>query len=88
MVIDGHVTSPWKLLAAGQTVRQLGAGQVLAAAAVATQAVKERVRAHKFELICPTIVLDPEGHPRPFGDPQDPSAERLRSIIVARQAAA
>ena len=88
VVIDGHVTSPWKLLAAGQTVRQLGAGQVLAAAAVATQAVKERVRAHKFELICPTIVLDPEGHPRPFGDPQDPSAERLRSIIVARQAAA
>jgi len=24
---------------------------------------------------------------RPFGDPQDPSAERLRSIVVARQAA-
>jgi predicted phosphoribosyltransferase len=88
VVIDGHVTSPWKLLAAGHTVRQLGAGQVLAAAAAATQGVKERVFAHKFEFICPTIVLDPEGHPRPFGDPQDPSAERLRSIVVARQAAA
>jgi hypothetical protein len=33
-------------------------------------------------------VLDPAGHPHPFGDPEDPSAERLRSIVVARQAAA
>jgi hypothetical protein len=46
------------------------------------------VLAYKFEFVCPTVVLDPEGHPRPFGDPQDPSAERLRSIVVARQAAA
>jgi len=34
-----------------------------------------------------SVVLDEAGHPRPFGDPQDPSAERLRSIVVARQAA-
>jgi hypothetical protein len=49
--------------------------------------VQERIRARKYDLVCPSILLDPGGHPRPFGDPQDPSAERLRSIVVARQAA-
>lgn len=87
LVIDGHVTAPWKLLAAAQTAVVLGARQVLVAAAVATQGVKERVSAYKFEFVCPTVVLDPAGHPRPFGDPQDPSQERLRSIVVAREAA-
>lgn len=87
VVIDGHVITPWKILAAAETVRALGAGNVLAAAAVTTQAVKERMSAFRCELICPSVVLDPGGHPRPFGDPQDPSAERLRSIVVARQAA-
>ncbi len=88
VVIDGHVTSPWKLLAAARTATDLGAHRVLVAAAAATQDVKERVFAYRYEFICPTVVLDPNGHPRPFGDPQDPSAERLRSIVVARQAAA
>lgn len=87
VVMDGHVTAPWKLLAAAHTARELEARQVLVAAAVATQAVKERVSAFKYELVCPTVVLDPAGHPRPFGDPVDPSAERLRSIVIARQAA-
>jgi predicted phosphoribosyltransferase len=87
-VIDGHATVPWKLLAAAHGAQALGAQRVFVAAAVATQAVKERVFAYKFEFICPTVVLDPTGHPHPFGDPQDASAERLRSIVVARQAAA
>lgn len=87
VVIDGHVVTPWKLLAAAETARALGAGQVMVAAAVATQAVKELVSAHRVEFVCPSVVLDQAGHPRPFGDPQDPSAERLRSIVVARQAA-
>lgn len=87
-VIDGSVTSPWKLLAAARGVQGLGAARVFVAAAVATQAVKELVFAYKFDFVCPTVVLDPEGHANPFGDPQDPSAERLRSIVVARQAAA
>ena len=88
VVIDGHVTNPWKLLAAAQTVQRLEARRIVVAAAVATEAVKERVLAYRFEFVCPTVVLGPEGHPRPFGDPQDPSAERLRSIVVARQTAA
>jgi predicted phosphoribosyltransferase len=87
-VIDGHVTAPWKLLAAARTAQELGARHVVVAAAVATQAVKERVATYKYEFICPSVVLDPAGHPHPFGDPEDPSAERLRSIVVARQAAA
>jgi putative phosphoribosyl transferase len=87
-VIDGHAVTPWKLLAAAHTARELGAQRIFVAAAVTTQPVKERVLAYKYEFVCPTVVLDPNGHPHPFGDPQDASAERLRSIVVARQAAA
>lgn len=87
VVIDGHVTAPWKLLAAVSTARELGAGRVAAAAAVATQVVKERLSAYKVDFVCPSVVMDQGGHPHPFGDPDDPSAERLRSIVVARQAA-
>lgn len=87
-VIDGYATTPWKLLAAAHTARELGAQRIFVAAAVTTQPVKERVLAYRYEFVCPTVVLDPNGHPHPFGDPQDASAERLRSIVVARQAAA
>ncbi|HKI94499.1 MAG TPA: hypothetical protein VJ992_04350 [Gemmatimonadales bacterium] len=87
VVVDGHVVGPWKLLAAAATAKVLGAPRVLAAAAAATQAVKEHLSAHKVEFVCPSVVLDAGGHPRPFGDPEDPAAERLRSIVVARQAA-
>jgi predicted phosphoribosyltransferase len=87
VIVEGQLTSPWKVLAAARSVQQGGAVQVVVAAAVATNQVKERVRAHRFDLVCPTVLLDAGGHPRPFGDPQDPSAERLRSIVVARQAA-
>lgn len=87
VVVDGHVASPWKLLAAATTAEQLGAQRVWAAAAVSTQAVQERIRARRIEFVCPSILMDPKGHPRPFGDANDPSAERLKSIVVARQAA-
>lgn len=87
VVVDGHLTSPWKALAAAAASERLGALKVWIAAAACTQIVQERIRARKYDLVCPSIVLDPAGHPRPFGDPQDPSAERLRSIVVARQAA-
>jgi predicted phosphoribosyltransferase len=86
-VVDGQLTSPWKALASAGAAEQLGALKVWVAAAVCTQAVQERIRARKYELVCPSVVLEAVGHPRPFGDPQDPSAERLRSIVVARQAA-
>ena len=87
VVADGHVTSPWKLLAAAAAAEAQGAMGVWTAAAVATQAVGEKIRARRRELVCPSLVMNPEGHAMPFGDAQDPSAERLKSIVVARQAA-
>jgi predicted phosphoribosyltransferase len=87
VIIDGHVTNPWKLLAAAKCAETMGPAGVVIAAAVSTQPVQELIRARRLEFVCPSVVMDPKGHPMPFGDPQDPSAERLRSIVVARQAA-
>lgn len=86
-IVDGHVTSPWKLLAAAQAVAQYEPTRIVLCAPVGTQAVQDRMRARKLEFICPSVILDPGGHPHPFGDPQDASAERLRSIVIAREAA-
>ncbi len=87
VVVDGHLVSPWKVLAAVDAVRKMEPATVLAAAPVATQAVQDRLRARRIELVCPAVLMDAAGHANPFGDPQDPSAERLRSIVVAREAA-
>jgi predicted phosphoribosyltransferase len=87
VILDGHVTSPWKLLAAAKCAAAMAPSSVVLAAAVSTQPVQETIRARRIEFVCPSVVMDPAGHPMPFGDPQDPSAERLRSIVVARQAA-
>jgi predicted phosphoribosyltransferase len=87
IVVEGHATSAWKMLAAGEAVRQLSPSHVILGAAVSTRAVEDLVRARRYEFVCPTLVNDPGGHPQPFGDPKDPSAERLRSIVVAREAA-
>jgi predicted phosphoribosyltransferase len=87
VIVDGQLTSPWKVLAAAEVAQKMGADRIGIAAPVSTQPVQERIRARKFEFISPSILLDSGGHVRPFGDPEDPSAERLRSIVVARQAA-
>ncbi len=87
IVVDGHIVSPWKVLAAAEAARQLGAPHVAIAAPVSTLNVQERVRARRFDFISPTVLMDPAGHKRPFGDPVDATMERLRSIVLARQAA-
>lgn len=87
IVVDGNVTNPWKLLAAAAEAERLGALRVWAAAAVGTHAVQERLRARRLDFVCPSIIMDAKGHPRPFGDADDSSSERLKSIVVARQAA-
>ena len=87
VVIDGNLTSPWKALAAVEAARGAGALTVAVAAAASTSVVQEHLRNRRVTLICPAIVMDLAGHPNPFGDPVDASAERLRSIVVARQAA-
>ncbi len=87
VIIDGHVTAPWKLLAAAKCAEAMKPARVVIAAAVATKAVQEAIRTRRWEFVCPSVVMDSAGHHLPFGDSQDPSAERLRSIVVARQAA-
>ncbi len=87
VIVEGHATSPWKALAAAQAIQPMLPARIFIGAPVGTQSVQDLVRARRYEFVCPTVVMDPSGHPMPFGDPQDPSAERLRSIVVARQAA-
>ncbi|MCH7473537.1 MAG: hypothetical protein IIA27_02600 [Gemmatimonadetes bacterium] len=87
VVVDAQVTSPWKVLAAADCAEAMKPAQIVVAVAVCTQPVQERLRARRLELVCPTVVMDPNGHPNPFGDPQDASAERLKSIVIARHAA-
>lgn len=87
VIVDGQIVSPWKVLAAAEYCRSQGAVRVGVAAPVSTQQVQERIRARKYDFVCPSVLMDPGGHKHPFGDPIDPSAERLRSIVVARQAA-
>jgi predicted phosphoribosyltransferase len=87
VIVDGHVTDPWKLLAAVEAIKPLEPAYIMVAAPVGTRPVQEKVRARRLQFVCPSVLMDPTGHPLPFGDPQDPSAERLRSIVVAREAA-
>jgi predicted phosphoribosyltransferase len=87
VVVDGHMTSPWKALAAVEALAAERPDTILVAAPVGTQSVQEHLLARRVEFVCPTVLLDPAGHRRPFGDPRDPSAERLRSIVIARDAA-
>lgn len=87
VIVDGHVTKPWKLLAAVEAIKPQGPAYIMIAAPVGTLPVQEKVRARRLQFVCPSVLMDPAGHPLPFGDPQDPSAERLRSIVVAREAA-
>ncbi|MFQ5550656.1 MAG: hypothetical protein ACE5FJ_05415, partial [Gemmatimonadales bacterium] len=81
------VIHPWKILAAAMAAEALGAQKAWCAAAVSTQAVQERIRARRYEFVCPSILMDPNGHAHPFGDAADPNQARLKSIVVARQAA-
>lgn len=87
VLVEGPLTSPWKALAAVQAMRPYVPKRALVAAPVATQAVHDRLDARRLEFVCPHVVQDSGGHPRPFAEQDDPSAERLRSIVVARDAA-
>ncbi len=86
-IVDGQVVYPWKVLAAAKAAEQLGAQQVVIATPVATQAAAERVRARRYDVVCPTVVVEARGHPFPYGDMAGDTPERLRSIMIAHQAA-
>ncbi len=87
VIVDGQLTTPWKTLAAATAVEEARAAGVVVAAPLGTQLVHDLIMAKRVDFVCPSVLPDPAGHPHPFGDPRDPSAERLRSIVVAREAA-
>lgn len=87
VIVDGQVVYPWKVLAAAKAAEQLSAKQVVIATPVATQAAAERVRARRYDFVCPAIVVEAKGHPSPYGDMRGDTPERLRSIMIAHQAA-
>src|SRR3989442_692694 len=87
VIVDGQVVYPWKVLAAAKAAEQLGAKQVVIATPVATQPAADRIRGRRYELVCPSVVVEPKGHPAPYGDMTGETPERLRSIMIAHQAA-
>lgn len=87
IIVDGQVVYPWRVLAAAAAAEQLAAKQVVIATPVATQAAAERIGARRYELVCPSVVLTPDGHPAPYGDTTGETPERLRAIMIAHQAA-
>lgn len=87
VIVDGQVIFPWKVLAAAKATEQLGAKQVVIATPVATQAAADRIAVRRYDLVCPSVVMDAKGHPAPYGDMAGDTPERLRSIMIAHQAA-
>ena len=87
VIVDGQVIWPWRVLAAARAADQLGATKVIIATPVATQVAADRIYARRFELVCPSVVMDAGGHPSPYGDSTGDTPERLRSIMIAHQAA-
>lgn len=87
VIIDGQVIWPWKVLAAARAVETLGAKKIAIATPVATETAAERIRARLVDFICPTVIPEVEGHPSPYGDTGGDTPERLRSIMIAHQAA-
>jgi predicted phosphoribosyltransferase len=87
VIVDGQVIYPWKVLAAARAVATLGAKQISSATPVATESAADRIRARQFDFVCPTIMAEAGGHPTPYGDAGGDTPERLRSIMIAHQAA-
>jgi putative phosphoribosyl transferase len=87
VIVDGQVVWPWKVLAAAKAAEGLGAKETVIATPVATQAAADRIHARRYELVCPSVVMDSTGHPAPYGDMSGETPERLRSIMIAHQAA-
>jgi predicted phosphoribosyltransferase len=87
VIVDGQIVWPWKVFAAAKAVEGLGARTVVIATPVAAQPAADRIRARQYPLVCPSVVMEQEGHPSPYGDAGKEDPERLRSIMIAHQAA-
>ena len=87
IIVDGQVLFPWKMLAAARAVTELGGKRIAIATPVASLTAAERIRARGYEFVCPNVLPDDKQHPTPYGDVMGDSPERLRSIMIAHQAA-
>lgn len=87
IIVDGQVMYPWKVLAAARAVTELGGKRIAIATPVASLAAAERIRARGFEFVSPNVLPDDNQHPTPYGDAMPDSPERLKSIMIAHQAA-
>jgi predicted phosphoribosyltransferase len=87
IIVDGQIVYPWKVLAAAKACESLGARAVVIATPVAAQIAADRIRGRQYALVCPTVVMEAEGHPSPYGDAGADAPERLKSIMIAHQAA-
>src|SRR5437667_3064150 len=68
IIVDGQIVYPWKVLAAAKAAKGFGAREVIIATPVAAQAAADRIRARQYLLVCPSVVMEQEGHPSPYGD--------------------
>jgi putative phosphoribosyl transferase len=87
IIVDGQVIYPWRVLAAARAVRELGGQRVAIATPVASRTAADRIRARRFEFICPNVLSDDEAQQAPYGDAMSESPERLKSIMIAHQTA-
>ena len=87
VIVDAAVLFPWRVLAAARAAETMGAARVAVAAAVASQAAVERVRARQYDVVCPAVVAEADPNMRWFGDAGGDAPERLRAIMIAHRAA-
>jgi predicted phosphoribosyltransferase len=87
IVIDGQVFYPWKVLAAARAVAELGGKRIAIATPVASSTAADRIRTRLFEFICLNVLPEHEDQPSLYGDASGDSPERLKSIMIAHQAA-
>ena len=87
VIVDGQVFYPWKVLAAARAVTELGARRIVIATPVASAVAAERIRARQFEFVCPNVLPEEEQTGKLYGDAMGDSPERLKSIMIAHQAA-
>lgn len=87
VIVDGQVFHPWKVLAAARAAYELGAERIVIATPVASAAAADRIRARRVEFVCPNVLSGEEQNAKLYGDAMAESPERLKSILIAHQAA-
>jgi putative phosphoribosyl transferase len=87
IIVDGQVFYPWKVLAAARAVEERGGRRIAIATPVASSDAAIRIRARRFEFVCPNLLEGETQSRMLYGDALGESPERLKSILIAHQAA-